>query len=101
MIVVELLGDVHEDAVPLAAHALRSELRFDDPVARLGDFAFAAAVALAPGTSTGQSIEHHLAQAIESATDLRVRSAHEVASLDDSRDADEILRSALSKLLPE
>ncbi|MGH9088181.1 MAG: hypothetical protein ACRDYZ_08720, partial [Acidimicrobiales bacterium] len=102
MVVVELAGDaVEDDVLLLAAHAIRGQLRFDDPVARVGDAVFAAAVPLAPGTSTGTALEDHVGQAVSSAIasdDVEVRVAHVVAQLDDRRDADELLRSALEQL---
>lgn len=102
MVVVDLAGgQVEDDVLLLATHAIRDQLRFDDPVARIGPATFAAAVPLMGGMSTGQALEEHLARAVLAAIasdDVEVRSAHAVAQLDDRHDADELLRSALENL---
>lgn len=100
MVVVEVTGGPIDDrAVATVAAALHAQLRFDDPVARIGEATFAAVVPLAPGTSTGDALETHLAQAVTDAlAGTEVRAAHVVANLDDRRDADELLRAAVGKL---
>lgn len=103
LVVIELVaGERIDDEVGLmAAHALRGQLRFDDPLARIGATAFAAVVPLVPGSSSGVGVEEHLAETVRSAVahdDVVVRSAHVTAGLDERRDADELLRAAVGKL---
>lgn len=101
LVVVEVIGEVDEDAMVVAAHALRGQLRFDDPVAQVGDRAFVAAVPLVPGSSTGANVEEHLVTTVRSAIAsdaASVRSAHVVADLAGRHDADELLRQAVAKL---
>jgi GGDEF domain-containing protein len=97
------LGELAEDVVTLAAHAMREQLRFDDPVAQIGRTSFAAVVPLVPGGSDAKLVEERLAAALRAAVadtdeECRVRSAHVVAELAESHDADELLRSAVGKL---
>ena len=90
-----------EELVPRAVHELRAQLRFDDPLARIGPCAFVAVVPLVPGGSSGDVVEGRLAEALRVAAaglDVQVRSAHEVADVRASHDADELLRSAVGKL---
>ncbi len=101
LVVVEVVGEVDEDAIVVAAHALRGQLRFDDPLAQVGDRAFVAAVPLVPGSSTGANVEEHLVTTVRSAIAsdaASVRSAHVVADLAGRHDADELLRQAVAKL---
>jgi hypothetical protein len=106
VVVLELDGPAEEveGAVPAVARELRAQLRFDDPLARIGRAAFAAfaaVVPLVPGGSSGELVEARLAEALRAATggrELQVRSAHVVADIRASHDADELLRSAVGKL---
>ena len=91
-----------EGAMAEIVRAIRAELRFDDPVARLGRTTFVAVVAAVPGATTGDVVEARLASAVHAG--LRgtgvagVRSAHVVAGLSAGRDADELVRMAVRKL---
>lgn len=101
LVVVEVMGEIDEDAMVVAAHALRGQLRFDDPVAQVGGRAFVAAVPLVSGSSTGANVEEHLVSTVRSAIAsdaASVRSAHVVADLAGRHDADELLRQAVAKL---
>lgn len=82
------------------AGALRAELRFDDPVARVGARGFVVALAVAPGGAAAPVVEERLAAALQTAlgADVVVRSAHEAAALSGQADADELVRAAMRKL---
>jgi len=104
-VVVEVVcpAGVSGDFVQRASHAIREELRFDDPVARIGRSAFAAVVPLVPGSSDADLVEARVADALRSGVvgaceDATVCSAHVVAESGDSLDADELLRLAVRKL---
>ena len=91
-----------DELVTRAARALRAELRFDDPLTRIGRTGFAVAVSLVPGGATGDAVETRLAAALQDAMpaqgDVIVRAAHVVADLRGSHDADELVRAAVGKL---
>jgi hypothetical protein len=94
-------GEVGDLLVPAAVRELRAQLRFDDPLARIGRSTFVAVVPLVPGGSSGELVEARLADALRAAVAGRqgqVRSAHVVADIRASHDADELLRSAVGKL---
>lgn len=90
-----------EEATRVAG-SIRAELRFDDPLARIGALAFVAVVPLAPGGATGAQVEAHLARQVRAAVArhprARVHVAHVVAPLSGGQDADELLRAAVVKL---
>lgn len=90
------------DEVARVARAIRSELRFDDPLARIGDLSFVAVVPLAPGAASGSHVEAHLSGRVRLAVarhpGARVHAAHVVAPLNGGQDADELLRAAVVKL---
>lgn len=103
MVAVELEGAAGqvEDVLPAAVRELRAQLRFDDPLARVGRTVFCAVVPLVPGGSSGELVEARLAEALRTAAagrELQVRSAHVVGEIRASHDADELLRSAVGKL---
>ena len=103
VVVVEVEGPAAqvEDLVPAAVRELRGLLRFDDPLSRIGRTAFAAVVPLVPGGSSGELVEARLAEALRAAAagyEVQVRSAHVVADIRASHDADDLLRSAVGKL---
>jgi hypothetical protein len=104
VVVVDVGGvaDPVADAVAAVARALHAELRFDDPVARIGRLSFVAVVPLAPGGASGDLVEAKLVESVRSAFQGHaravVRAAHVVAELSSGRDADELLRSAVVKL---
>lgn len=104
VVVVEIEGisRMSPEDVATVARSVRADLRFDDPLARVGDAAFAAAVPLAPGSSTAAQVEAHLASRVRAAMarhqGARVHAAHVVAPLDGGQEADELLRAAVVKL---
>lgn len=103
VVAVELEGAAGqlEDVLPAAVRELRAQLRFDDPLARVGRTVFCAVVPLVPGGSSGELVEARLAEALRTAAagrELQVRSAHVVGDIRASHDADELLRSAVGKL---
>lgn len=103
VVVVEIEGDQSgaEALVPAAVRELRALLRFDDPLARIGRATFAAVVPLVPGGSSGELVESRLAESLRAAVvgqEHQVRSAHVVADIRASHDADDLLRSAVGKL---
>jgi hypothetical protein len=98
---VEGAADRVTDLVPAAVRELRSQLRFDDPLARIGRGTFVAVVPLVPGGSSGELVEARLAEALRAGAfgrEVQIRSAHVVADIRASHDADELLRSAVGKL---
>lgn len=99
---VEGVTDPSAEDVARVARAIRTELRFDDPLARIGDLSFVAVVPLAPGASTAAQVEAHLSARVRSAVAphpaARVHAAHVVAPLNGGQDADELLRAAVVKL---
>ncbi len=104
VVALEVVGTEAADEGALAeiVRAIRAELRFDDPVARLGRTAFVAVVAEVPGAATGDVVEARLASAVHAGLRgtgaVGVRSAHVVAGLSAGRDADELVRMAVRKL---
>jgi hypothetical protein len=99
---VENVSQLSTEEVARVARAMRTELRFDDPLARIGDLSFVAVVPLAPGGSSAAEVEAHLAARLRNAVaarqGARVHAAHVVAPLDGGQDADELLRAAVVKL---
>lgn len=99
---VEGMDDAQLDEVARVARAIRSELRFDDPLARIGNLSFVAVVPLAPGAASGSHVEAHLSGRVRLAVarhpGARVHAAHVVAPLNGGQDADELLRAAVVKL---
>jgi hypothetical protein len=94
-------GQVGDLLMPAAVRELRLQLRFDDPLARIGRGTFVAVVPLVPGGSSGELVEARLADALRAAVagrEVLVRSAHVVADIRASHDADELLRAAVGKL---
>ncbi len=84
---------------PSAAQALRAQLRFSDPLARVDCDLLAVAIVLVPG-GAGDELERRLATAVRSAL-LRpgsVRTVRVVAEQGDPREVDELLRKAVSRL---
>lgn len=104
VVVVTIEGMPHQDAGVVAdlVRSLRSDLRFDDPLARIGASSFVAVVPLAPGGASSDQVEARLAdrarEAVAPHPGAVVRAAHAVAPLSAGRDADELLRSAVVKL---
>jgi hypothetical protein len=90
------------DVLAGLVRALRSDLRFDDPVASIGGMSFVAVVPLAPGAASADQVEARLVdrvrEAVASYPGAVVRAAHVVAPLSAGRDADELLRAAVVKL---
>ncbi|MHB1555552.1 MAG: hypothetical protein ACYCSX_02490 [Acidimicrobiales bacterium] len=81
-----------------AARVLAATLRSTDPVGRVEERLFAAALLLADEGS--DMVERRLAVAVGSALDhpAGVRTAHVAAAPGDGRDVDELLRDALARL---
>ena len=105
MVVLEVEGTdrPEELVVQLATSALRGQLRTSDPLARIGRCAYAAAVALEPGSSLAPVIEQRLAGAVRgavvaSAPQAAVRSAHVLVEPEQRLEADELLRRSLRQL---
>lgn len=88
-----------EGTAAAAAGVLRSGLRFNDSVARLDRTLLAAALLVSPAES-GEVVGRRLAAAVRSAVEKgeHVRTAYVVAELGGRRDADELLREAVSRL---
>ncbi len=84
---------------PSAAQALRAQLRFSDPLARVDCNLLAVAIVLVP-VEAGDEVERRLATAVRSALTRpgSVRTVHVVAEQCDPRDADELLRKAVVRL---
>ena len=99
---VEGVPEPTAEEVGRVARSIRAELRFDDPLARIGELSFVAVVPLAPGAATAAQVEAHLSARVRSAViqhpGARVHAAHVVAPLDGRQDADELLRAAVVKL---
>ena len=99
---VEGVPEPTAEEVGRVARSIRVELRFDDPLARIGELSFVAVVPLAPGAATAAQVEAHLSARVRSAViqhpGARVHAAHVVAPLDGRQDADELLRAAVVKL---
>jgi hypothetical protein len=105
MVVIEISGTARSEelVVQLAASTLRGQLRTSDPLARLARCAFAAAVALDPGSSLAPVIEQRLAGAVRSAVvgstpQAVVRSTHVLSDPEHWVEADELLRRSLRQL---
>ncbi|MGO9457954.1 MAG: hypothetical protein ACLP62_13060 [Acidimicrobiales bacterium] len=105
MVVLEVEGTdrPEELVVQLATSALRTQLRTSDPLARIGRCAYAAAVALEPGSSLAPVIEQRLAGAVRGAvvgstSHAAVRSAHVLVEPEQRLEADELLRRSLRQL---
>lgn len=88
--------------VVAAADALRTSLRFDDPVARVGPATFAFAMPFLPGSRSADQIADHLradvARAVSGAAvgeAPAVEVGHVVASLPTEEEADELVRRAV------
>lgn len=85
-----------------AAAALRAELRFDDPLARLdGTSVFIAVVPLVPGGVGADVVHGRLSEALWAAvagSGAAVRVVHMLVDLGAAGDADELLRLAVGKL---
>jgi hypothetical protein len=96
-------GAVSDAEIAGLAQALRAELRFDDPLARLGARGFLAVVAVVAGGASPEAVEQRLAAALRARLGgarpgLGVRSVHVAAGLAADRDADEIVRTVVGKL---
>jgi O-antigen/teichoic acid export membrane protein/GGDEF domain-containing protein len=108
--VAGVLAPPSERVLATAAAALRAELRFDDPVARIGPSMFVAAVAFVPGGVGGPEIAAHLRSAVAAAVaaphagshdgaadhlDGGVRVSHVVTALPSDEEADDLVRKAV------
>lgn len=105
--------DGRPGAAPLGAaiEALRAELRFDDPVARVGDRLLVVTAPLVPGASDGPATVAHLAGAVDRALgatngsapggDGAVRHAHVVAEAPFGEDVDELVRQVVRVALAD
>lgn len=105
--------DGRPGAAPLGAaiEALRAELRFDDPVARVGDRVLVVTAPLVPGASDGPATVAHLAGAVDRALgatngsapgeDGAVRHAHVVAEAPFGEDVDELVRQVVRVALAD
>jgi hypothetical protein len=104
VIAIEFTGpEASDDGQRAAADALHAQLRFDDPVARLGQYVFATALPFVTGITSGENLERGLTDAVKAAvassgSDVEIHAAHIVASLAGGDDADQLLRSAVEKL---
>jgi hypothetical protein len=104
VIAIEFTGPEASDAGQrAAADALHAQLRFDDPVARLGQYVFATALPFVTGITSGENLERGLTDAVKAAvassgSEVEIHAAHIVASLAGGDDADQLLRSAVEKL---
>ena len=104
VIVVTVDGVAQQDTGVLAelVRSLRTDLRFDDPVASIGGLSLVAVVPCAPGAASPDQVEARLVdrarEAVASFPGAEVRAAHVVAPLMAWRDADELLRAAVLKL---
>jgi len=105
IVIVEVEGSRRSDdfVAQLLASTLRAQLRVDDPLVRIGQTAFAAVVALTPGSAPVDAVEARLARAIRTALGrealhLTIRSAHLVSQPGERREADELLRQAVGAL---
>jgi hypothetical protein len=104
VVVVAVEGAAPQSAAVVAdlVRSLRTDLRFDDPLARIGSLSFVAVVPLAPGGSSPEQVEARLVdrarEAVASLPGAVVRAAHVEAPLSAGREADELLRSAVVKL---
>ncbi len=82
--------------------SLRTDLRFDDPVASIGGLSLVAVVPCAPGAASPDQVEARLVdrarEAVAPFPGAAVRAAHVVAPLRAECDADELLRAAVLKL---
>jgi hypothetical protein len=90
------------DVAAAAARAIRADLRFDDPVARLGETRFVAVVPLAPGGTGAQAVADRLSASVGAALDgagVVVRSAQVRADLAAPADAVDLVREVTGKLL--
>ena len=100
-------GSLQEAMLLAAADALRSALRFDDPVARVGPEIFVVAAPLAPGASNGPETAAHLAQNVTEAVQaavggpdafgIEVRHAHAVAVSPFPEEADQLVRRVVEE----
>ncbi len=99
---IEGVEDPSADRVTDVVRSIRTGLRFDDPVARIGELSFVAVVPLAPGGATAAQVEDHVSgqarAAVARIAGARVHAAHAVAPLNGGQDADELLRAAVVKL---
>jgi hypothetical protein len=104
VVAIEIPADhASEAGQRAAAEALRAQLRFDDPVAHIGQSVFATALPFVTGITSGESIERGLMQAVKAAvagsdSEAEIRAAHIVTSLAGGDDADQLLRLAVEKL---
>lgn len=99
--VVGAAGPVDATAAAVA-RAIRADLRFDDPLARLGETRFLAVVPLAPGGTGAEAVADRLAASVRAAIDTTgvvVRSAHVRADLGAHADAVELVREVTATLL--
>lgn len=98
----EGLSGATTDQVAHIVRSMRTGLRFDDPVARVGELCFVAVVSLVPGSVTAAQVEAHVRERARAAANglpgANVRVAHAAAPLNGGRDADELLRDAVVKL---
>jgi hypothetical protein len=88
-----------ERSTAAAASALRSALRVTDSVARLDTTLLGAALLVSPA-DRGEVVERRLAAAVRSIVEKEqeVHTAYVVAEPGGRRDADELLREAVSRL---
>lgn len=90
-----------DDTAMLVSRALRAELRFDDPVARVDEATFVAVVPLAPGGTDHDGVTQRLATSVRAAleaTGATVGAAHVAVALAEGADADDLVRAAVGKL---
>jgi hypothetical protein len=109
VVALDLAGvpDPVDETVVRAVQAMRAELRFDDPVARVGRAGFVAVVPVVGGAAGGDVITARLVDAVRAALvdsrdasvqPTRVQAVHIEADLAAGHDADELVRSAVGKL---
>jgi len=110
-------GSPSEAVLAKAAGAIRSALRFDDLVARVGPSTFVTVVASVPGGADGNAIARHLEKAVtavlaelspwegtgrssqETASGAPgVRVAHVVEAMPSSQEADQLVRRVVEKV---
>lgn len=93
--------DPADNTAAAVVAAIHAEVRFDDPVARVGDREFLAVVPLAPGGSSAEAVAERLTASVRAAlgpTGAVVRSAHATADLAAHVDADELVGAAMDEL---
>lgn len=96
-------GDVEIGSA--VAEVLRTELRFDDPVARAGPATFVVATALVPGGAGAGDVARHLASSVGRAIEWRhggggtsLRSSYAVTTAHSAEEVDQLVRRAVEDL---